>query len=552
MSSVALSVALSTKSTKFKRQFLAIWPSIVLALGLSICAGGALAAKTLVYCSEGSPDAFNPQLSNSGTSFDASAIPMYNRLIEVDPGTTNLQPALAESWDISPDGLRYTFKLRRGVKFHTSAKFKPTRNFNADDVLFSYNRMADPEHPFHATIRGKSFHYYEDKGLKNIVDKVEKIDDYTVVFKLKHPEAAMMVNLSLSFASILSAEYAEKMKQANTPELLDTEAIGTGPFQFVSYKKDATIRYKAFDQYWRGRAKIDNLIYAITPDASVRYAKLKAGECQIMAYPRPADIGLMKTDPSLKLITLEGLNIGYIAFNVEKKPFDNKLVRQALTMAVDKAAILKNIYQGSARAAKTPYPSSLWSYNGKIVDYSFDPVKAKALLAKAGFPNGLSFDLWYLPVQRPYNPDGKRMGELLQADWAKIGVKVTLVSFEWTEYLKRTKNGDHQVAMLGWSAGADPDEFLGPNLSCQAAKGGGNVARWCNPEFEALYQKAKIVPKQAERAKLYEKAQEIIHEEAPWVMLAHALLTTPVRKEVTGYVNDLLSNHYFYKVDLTK
>lgn len=512
----------------------------------------AFAAKTLVYCSEGSPDAFNPQLSNSGTTFDASAMPMYNRLIEVDPGTTNLLPALAESWDISPDGLQYTFKLRKGVKFHSSAKFKPTRDFNADDVVFSYNRMADPKHPFHSTLPGKTYIYFEDKGMSKIIDKVEKIDDYTVRYKLKHPEASLLIAISHSFSSILSAEYAEKMKAAGTPELLDTEAIGTGPFQFVSYKKDAVIRYKAFDQYWRGRAKLDNLIYAITPDASVRYAKLKANECQVVTYPKPAEIGLMKADPNLKLISSEGLNIGYIAFNTEKKPFDNKLVRQALTMATDRAAILKNVYQGSARQAKNPYPASLWSYNDKVVDYAYDPVKAKALLAKAGYADGLSLDLWYLPVQRPYNPDGKRMGELIQADWAKIGVKVNLVTYEWTEYLKRSKKGEHQVVMLGWSAGADPDEFFGPNLSCDAAKGGGNVARWCHKEFETLYQKGKIVPQQAERTKIYAKAQEVINEEAPWVMLAHALLTTPVRKEVTGYVNDLLSNHYFYKVDLEK
>lgn len=526
--------------------------TLALALGLSGIAPQALAAKTLVYCSEGSPDAFNPQLSNSGTTFDASAIPMYNRLIEVDPGTTNLLPALAESWEISNDGLQYTFKLRKGVKFHSSSRFKPTREMNADDVLFTFNRMLEPNHPFHNTIPGKKFIYFEDKGLDKIIDKLEKVDQHTVRFKLKHPEAAMMIDLSLSFASILSLEYAEKMKAAGTPDLLDTEAIGTGPFQFVSYQKDATIRYKAFEQYWGGRAKIDNLIYAITPDASVRYAKLKAGECHVMTYPKPADIALMKADPNLKLITAEGLNIGYIAFNTEKKPFDNKLLRQALTMAIDKPAIMKNIYQGAARPAKNPYPPSLWSFNDKVTDYPYDPVKAKALLAKAGFPEGLSFDLWYLPVQRPYNPDGKRMGEQIQADWAKIGVKVNLVTYEWTEYLKRTQKGEHTVAMLGWSAGADPDEFLGPNLSCEAAKGGGNVARWCNKEFEALFQKGKITPRQLDRAKLYEKAQEVLHEEAPWVMMAHALLTTPVRKEVTGYVNDLLSNHYFYKVDLEK
>jgi dipeptide transport system substrate-binding protein len=527
------------------------WQATLLA-GLCLFTGAANATKTLVYCSEGSPETFNPQLSNSGTTFDASAIPIYNKLVEVELGTTRLVPGLAESWDVTPDGLIYTFKLRHGVKFHSSAKFKPSRDMNADDILFSFNRMADPNHPFHKVAGGKNFAYFEDKGLGGIVDKLERIDDYTVRYKLRHPEAAFLVDLSLNFASILSAEYADKMKQAGTPDVIDTEAIGTGPFQFVSYQKDAIIRYRAFDQHWRGRPKIDHLVYAITPDASVRHAKLKAGECHVMAFPKPADIQVMRTDPALKLVTIEGLNIGYIAFNVEKKPFDNKLVRQALNMATDKASILKLVFQGDARAAKNPFPPSLWSHNDKITDYPYDIAKAKALLAKAGFPNGFAIDLWYLPVQRPYNPDGKRMGELIQADWAKVGVKVNLVTYEWTEYLKRTKNGEHQVAMLGWSAGADPDEFLGPNLSCEAALSGGNIARWCNKEFEALFQKAKVLPLQSERAKLYEKAQEIVHDEAPWIDIAHAVLVTPVRKEVMGYINDPQSNHYFHNVDLAK
>jgi dipeptide transport system substrate-binding protein len=524
--------------------------AMLAAAGLS--AEPALAAKTLVYCSEGSPDAFNPQLSNSGTTFDASAVPMYNRLVQPIIGTTQLVPALAESWQISPDGKDYTFKLRQGVKFHSSARFKPSRDFNADDVLFTFNRMGDKNHPFHPTLPGKTYMYWDDKGMEKIIEKIEKVDNYTVRFKLRHPEAAFLVDLAQSFASILSGEYGDKMKEAKTPDLLDTEAIGTGPFQFVSYTKDAIIRYKAFDQHWAGRPKIDNLVYAITPDASVRYAKLKANECQVMAYPKPADIALMKADPALKLVSSEGLNIGYIAFNVEKKPFDSKLVRQALTMSIDKAAIMKNVYQGNAKSAKNPYPPALWSHNDKITDYPFDPAKAKALLAQAGLPDGFSFDLWYLPVQRPYNPDGKRIAEQMQADWAKIGVKVNLVTYEWTEYLKRTKKGEHPVAMLGWSAAADPDDFIGPNLSCEAAKGGGNVARWCNTEFEALYQKAKIVSQQSERIKLYEKAQEVLHEEAPWIMLAHALLVTPVRKEVVGYVNDSQAVHHFLKVDLEK
>jgi dipeptide transport system substrate-binding protein len=516
-------------------------------------AGMASAAKTLVFCSEGSPEGFNPQFFTTGTTFDASSVPVFNRLVQFELGTTKVIPALAESYEVSPDGLTYTFKLRKGVKFHSSAKFKPTRDFNADDVLFTWNRMADPNHPFHKVTPGQTYAYFEDMGMAKIVDKLEKLDDYTVRFRLKHPEAPFLANVAMDFMSIHSAEYADKMKAANTPDVVDREPIGTGPFQFVSYQKDAIIRYKANDQYWDGRPKIDNLVYAITPDASVRYAKLKAGECQVMAFPKPADIALMKKDPALKLLSQEGLNIGYVAFNVEKKPFDNKLVRQALTMAVDKQAILKSVYQGAGQPAKNPIPPTLWGYNDKVKDYPYDPAKAKELLTKAGYPNGFEVELWYLPVTRPYNPDGKRMAELIQSDWAKLGVKTKLITYEWGEYRKRSKTGEQHAMMFGWSGdNGDPDNFFGPILSCEAVKGGGNVSRWCNKEFEDLFQKAKGTNKQAERAKFYEKAQEIVHEDAPMVEIAHSLRYTPMRKEVVNFKMDPTAHHYFSKVDLQK
>src|SRR5213075_3069629 len=231
-------------------------------------------------------------------------------------------PGLAESWSAAADGLSYTFKLRKGVKFHSSAKFTPSRDFNADDVLFSYNRMADPSHPMAKTTPGTTYAYFDDMDMKNIVAQVEKVDAMTVRFVLKKPEAPFMANMAMDFASVLSAEYADKMKAAGTPEAIDREPIGTGPFSFVSYQKDAVVRYKAFDAYWGGRPKIDNLVFAITTDASVRYAKLKTGECHVMAFPKPADVALMKSDPNIRLVQQNGLNVGYIAFNVEKKPFD--------------------------------------------------------------------------------------------------------------------------------------------------------------------------------------------------------------------------------------
>jgi dipeptide transport system substrate-binding protein len=524
------------------------------ALAVSACfATPAMAKGTLVYCSEGSPEGFQPQFFSTGTTFDAVSVPMFNRLVEFEIGTTNIVPALAESWTVAPDGKAYTFKLRQGVKFHGNANFKPTRDFNADDVVFSWNRMADENNAFHKFTAGQTFAYFDDMGMKNIVDRVEKVDDHTVRFVLKRPEAPFLADMAMDFASILSKEYFDAMMKKGTPNAADVYPIGTGPFEFVSYQKDATIRYKAFDQHFRGRPKIDNLIYSITRDATARYAKLRTGECQAMAFPKPADLDAMRKDPQLTVQQKEGLNIGYIAFNVEKKPFDSKLVRQALNYATNKDAILKAVYQGNGQVAKNPIPPILWGYNDAVQDYPYDPAKAKQLLAQAGYPNGFEVDLWYLPVTRPYNPDGKRMAELIQADWEKVGVKAKLVTYEWAEYRKRSKTGEQAVMMFGWSGdNGDPDNFFVPLLGCEAVKGGGNVARWCNKPFEDLVIKAAQTPNQPERAKLYEQAQVIVKEEAPWITIAHSVRFDPLRKEVHGYKMDATAHHYFNNVEIVK
>jgi dipeptide transport system substrate-binding protein len=511
----------------------------------------AFAKGTLVYCSEGSPEGFQPQFFSTGTTFDAVSVPMFNRLVEFEIGTTNIVPALAESWTVSPDGKTYTFKLRKGVKFHSNANFKATRDFNADDVMFSWNRMAEDSHPFHKMTAGQTFAYFDDMGMKNIVDSVQKIDDYTVRFNLKRPEAPFLADMAMDFASILSQEYFEAMLKKGTPNAADVYPIGTGPFEFVSYQKDATIRYKAFDPYWNGRPKVDTLVYSITRDATARYAKLKTGECQVMAFPKPADLDEMRQDPNLSVQQKQGLNIGYIAFNTEKKPFDDKRVRQALNYATNKEAILKAVYQGTGQVAKNPIPPTLWGYNNNVKDYPYDPAKAKELLAQAGYPNGFEVELWYLPVTRPYNPDGKRMAEMIQADWDKVGVKTKLLTFEFAEYRKRSKGGEHTVIMFGWSGdNGDPDNFFVPLLGCEAVKGGGNAARWCNKSFEDLIIKAAQTPKQADRAKLYEQAQVIFKEEAPWITVAHSLRFDPVRTEVKGYKMDATAHHYFNHVEV--
>jgi dipeptide transport system substrate-binding protein len=511
-----------------------------------------LAAKTLVYCSEGSPENFYPAINTTGTSFDASE-QIYSRIVDFERGGTRVVPGLAERWDISDDGTVYTFHLRKGVKWQGNRIFKPTRDFNADDIIFSIERQWKEANPYF-NVTSSNHSYFDDMGLPALLKLVEKVDADTVRITLNRPEAPFLSDLAMEYAGVQSKEYADAMLKAGTPERIDQEPIGTGPYMLVQYQKDAIIRYRAFPDYWEGRAKIDDLIFAITPDAAVRWAKLQKNECQVMPYPNPADLDAIRKNPDVRVLDQPGLNVGYLAYNVTKKPFDDVRVRKALNMAINKKAIIDAVYLSTGVAAKNPIPPSMWSYNDDVKDDPYDPEAAKKLLAEASYPNGFSTDLWAMPVQRPYNPNARRIAELMQADLAKIGVKAEIKSFEWGEYRKRAQDGEHQMAQLGWTGdNGDPDNFLHSLLGCDAAKmGGSNIAKFCYQPFEDLVVKAKSVTDQDERTALYRQAQVVFKEQAPWFTIAHAVQLVPVRKEVIGFKLSPFGRHTFYGVDIAQ
>lgn len=516
----------------------------------ALMAMSAASAKTLVYCSEGSPENFYPGINTTGTSFDVTE-QIYDNLVNFERGGTKVVPALAEKWTISKDGLEYTFNLRKGVKWQSNKNFTPSRDFNADDVMFMFERQWKENDPYFK-VTSSNHSYFGDMGMPALLKSVDKVDEYTIKLTLNAPEAPLLANLAMQFAGVQSKEYAIAMLKAGTPEKIDQEPVGTGPFQLVQYQKDAIIRFKAFSQYWAGKAKIDDLIFSITPDASVRWAKLQKGECHVMPYPNPADLDTMRKDANVVVQEQPGLNIGYLAYNTTKKPFDDVRVRKAINMAIDKKAIVSAVYLSTGVAATNPIPPGQWSYNKAIKDDAFNPAEAKKLLAAAGFPNGFTTDLWAMPVQRPYNPNAKRIAELMQADLAKVGVKAEIKSFEWGEYRKRMQNGEHQMGMLGWTGdNGDPDNFLNTLLGCASAKSNGsNVAKFCYQPFDDLVLKAKQVTNPAERTKLYEKAQVIFKEQAPWFTIAHAVQIAPVRKEVIDYKLSPFAKHTFYGVDI--
>ena len=477
--------------------------------------------KVLVYCSEASPQSFNPQLVTSGPTFDA-ARQIYNRLIEFKTGSSHITNSLATHWEISDDGIEYIFYLRKKVSFHTTEYFQPTRFFNADDVIFSFLRQWKENHPYH-NVSSLGFRYFQSMALNERIKDIVKLGEHQVKFILNRPDSTFLATLAMDFSSILSAEYAEQLMNKNIPEAIDNKPIGTGPFQLVRYQADTFIRYKAHPQYWKGKELINELVFAITPDPSLRFARLIAGECDLMAKPLPIHVRASKEYPKIISMNEPGSNVAYLAMNTKKKPFDNPDVRLALNYAINKNSLVKIVYKNSAEAAKNPIPPNMWSYNTNTPKIEFSLKKAKQLIHSAGYPNGFTMDLWAMPVQRSYNPNAIRMAELIKQDLEEIGVRVKIVSFEFGTFLEKVKNGEHQTALLGWIGdNGDPDNFFSPLLSCAAMSSGNNASFWCNEKFDELINKAAAISDIYSRTQLYLKAQEVFTQETPWVPIAHS------------------------------
>ena len=490
----------------------------------------------VIYCSEGNPSSFNPQLDTSGTNSDASAHQIYDRLLNFDPLTGKIIPALASSWLVSEDGLSYVFQLRRDVAFHHTTYFTPTRSFNADDVLFSINRWRLPEHPYHH-VSGGHYPYFSSLGLADIVQDVVRINGYRVEIILNRPDSSFLANLATDFAVILSEEYAEQLASIGKKQRIDHYPIGTGPFKFIDYKKDRYIRYARHQDYWQHERAPEKLIYDITPSSSLRLAKLMTGECDAIAFPAHSELNTIRESEALVLDEKPGLNVGFWAFNTSRAPFDNPNVRKALAMAVDKNALIEAVYFGSAVSAKELLPESSWAYQQDLADINYNPVMARKLLNESGIQDGFRMNIWAMPVERAYNPNARKMAELMQSYLAQVGVQVDIVSYEWSAFRQRLRQGSHDSVLIGWSAdNGDPDNFYRPLLTCSAIESGTNRAMWCSPEYDELINQALRYSDIEQRIGYYRQANELIAREVPLVPIAHAFRYRAYRKELNGLV----------------
>jgi peptide/nickel transport system substrate-binding protein len=493
----------------------------------------------LIYGRGGDSVSLDPAKETDGESLNVCDN-IFDTLIQFKEGSTELEPGLAQRWDVSPDGLAYTFHLRPNVKFHDGTPF------NADAVVFSLMRQHDPKHE--AYKYAQVWAYWQDMGMDKLVASITKVDDKTVRIVLRTPSAPFLANMAMSFASMVSPTAVLKHKQE-----FARHPVGTGPFKFVSWTKNEKIVLDANTQFWGGKPKLARVIFRSYPDSATRLNAFLAKEIHMMNLPTPDQVNTIRMKrPEAKMIEEPAMNVAYLAFNTSKGPFANPKVRQALNMAVNKDAIIKGVYAGMGIPAVNPIPPSLWGYNSSIAAYSFNQSKAKQLLSEAGFPKGFESELYYLPVSRPYMPDSKRVAEAIQSDFRNVGVKVQLTTYDWGMYLEKTKKGEHPMALMGWTGdNGDPDNFLNVLLSGDNAKApASNIAFYDNQKVTQLLRDAQKLSAQKKRAELYRQAQQLIHQDAPWIPLAHSRVAMPMDPRVQGFILQPNGSRRFSRVSL--
>lgn len=489
----------------------------------------------LVFGRGGDSVTLDPITTTEGETFKVTKN-IFDTLLNYGDQDTTLHPGLATEWTPSEDGLQYTLKLREGVKFHDGT------DFNAEAVVINFERWMNgdaEQFPYYTMFGG----FKGDEG--HVIKEVKAVDELTVQFTLNRPQAPFLKNLAMSPFAIASPAAIEKFGDD-----LSKNPVGTGPFKFVEWKENDRIVIEKNPDYWmEGYPKLDKVIFRSIPENSARLNALLAGEIDLMDGVNPSDLEQIKGNPDLQTFERPSMNVGYLGFTVTREPFDNKLVRQALNHAIDKEGIIAAFYGGLAEPAKNPLPPALEGYNDEIDPYPYDLEKAKELLAEAGYPDGFEMELWAMPVPRPYMPDGMKVAEVLQSSFAEIGVKAEIKSVDWGTYLEQAAKGDFDAFMLGWTGdNGDPDNFIYTLLDKDAI-GSNNYSRYSNDELHDILIEAQTITDQEERNALYKKAQEIIHEDAPWAPLVHSTPLLAGKKNITNFLPHPTGSDHLTKVE---
>lgn len=499
--------------------------------------------RFLVFGSSGEPDTLDSMNTITGSSLIVT-FQIEETLVSFVPGTIDMVPALAESWESSDDATEWTFYLRRGITFHDGTAF------NADAVVFNFERIAYPDFAYGFREAGNTFPSfpYIFGGFAgdphSIWDSVEAVDEYTVRFRLTQPTPLFPGYLAAPYFGMSSPQAIKQYGITyGSPEV---GGVGTGPFTFLEWKPGQSLILAANDQYWGSKAKMPGVVFRFINDASRRLAELQFGTIDFTVNLEPDARELIERDESLVLTPLEPFNVAYLSMNINNVPFDDVRVRRAVAYAIDKQDILETFYGGIGTVADDFLPDVLsWASPDDIDPYAYNPTRSKVLLAEAGYPEGFDtitmFDgtegpveLWYMPLSRPYYPSPRPLAERLAEYLAEVGIGVELKTEEWGKFLNNWESGKKNgLVMLGWVGDyGDPNNFLLSHF------GPGNIAEagYVNQDVFDMLAQASSVPTEKEASEAFKQAGIRINQDIPRVPLLHVPPVYAQRKELAGWV----------------
>ncbi|MGQ9598769.1 MAG: ABC transporter substrate-binding protein [Anaerolineae bacterium] len=464
---------------------------------------------TIIVGLQAEPTSLDSQQISDYNSHRAS-YNIFDRLLEFKDESTEVEPGLAESWEISADGLVYTLHLRKGVKFHDGT------DFNAEAVKFNLERQFDPNHPYHDT---GDFPYAEFTW--GMVEKVEVVDEWTVNITLKEIFAPFLNHLAMHPASMDSPEAIKKLGRD-----FSLQPVGSGPFKFVSWTPGVEVVLEKNPDYWGKLPNIDRVIFRPIIEDQSRLTELEAGGVNFIVNIPPDELARLKQDPRFTVVEQPGMHTWWVAFNHTRDPYKDTRVRQAMNYAVNKQAIVDNILKGTGLLAINPLPPVVWSYTDELQRYDYNPEKAKQLLAEAGYPNGFSCVFW-VPESGSGMQQPVAMGTAIQADLKAVGIDCKIETFEWGTYLDKVivppEKAEYDLMEMSWIGdNGDPDNHLYILLSGeQWPPAGFNMGYYKNEQVDALLREARTTLDRAKRTELYIQAQKLIAEDPPWIMIDH-------------------------------
>ena len=469
----------------------------------------------VIFAQKGEAVTLDPAMATDLRSFKVIDN-IYEGLVRYQDDSTEIEPSLAVSWKSSNGGKTWTFNLRKDVLFHDGTPF------NAEAVVYNFQRQLDPKHPL----------YRKDFGYAGFtftnVETVKAIDNNTVEITLTQPYTPFLYNLAMPAASRIISPKALKEHKDD----IGKNPVGTGPFKFSSWK-DKKLILKKNDKYWGDNAYLDELVF-LAMDNADSLSKFKAGSVNMLGDFETETAVEIEDFSKGYLLLSPVMHVGYLAMNTEKKPFDNVDVRKAINLAIDKKKLVDTLFKGFAIVSKTSLPPSMWGHNSNLTDYEYDIKKAKELLAKAGYPNGFEVNFWVR--DKAIN---KKLVKSIKGDLEKIGVKLDVQTKGTSDFFKGVKTGEHELAKLAWYGdNGDPDNFLYVLFDeDNTVKGkASNRAFLKDKTLHEIFIKAQQSSDKKERTRLYEEAQERIQQLAPWVHLFHKQQVVGLLEEVRGVI----------------